>query len=467
MSPDSGASPDSPPQDEGADLPGLTSVGSRLVGVLAGLLAFAVAWSFALASYFRIDVPASLSFRGDDSWCVTGREGMGLHCWGDYAAIRFRSLSDLPEGPEAPYPMATRIVRAPFMLVESIWGSQVGLALFLLCTVLCLMIPALWAVRRTSLSVGTITVAVACVATTPFLLVVDRGNLVGFAVPALFVVLLGVVRHRPWWAVAGVIAASAVKPQFALLIVLFVSLRQLRPFLGAALGSLLMFGLPFLLLGNNWAYGMKAWRESSVAWAGSQSIAADWPSNLSIASALHGWLTHAGAWIESTGLDLGGWGVEGRSTESVSVVVAYGLVAVIVVLLAWRGNRLPGLALAASLIAMACLVLPVSFAYYGAFALPIIAILLREGLVSSQAHQGRFRVVTLSLAVALVLTLTPILIPSNQAVRDVGGEMILPSLTPHLATAAWLVFLIVGVGQCLGRSTHEPQATASGRLLGQ
>ena len=46
--------------------------------------AISVLWTWILSSYFKVDVPGTLMFRGDDGWCVPGIEGLGNHCFGDF-----------------------------------------------------------------------------------------------------------------------------------------------------------------------------------------------------------------------------------------------------------------------------------------------------------------------------------------------------------------------------------------------
>jgi hypothetical protein len=423
---------------------------AQIVGSLAILLGLTVVIDWMLASYRGVDVAGSLSFVGQDGWCTPGTVGLGWHCWGDYTGIVFTSLTDATRNAEVVYPMATRLVRLPFLAAQTLWGVQAGLILFLLVGTLCLLLPFVWALRWKPWPTAAVEMTVACVATAPFLIVLDRGNILVLAVPLLLVFLLAFLRDQPWVLTASVVAASMVKPQFAILALALLTLRHWRVFPACIAAVAVAFAAPYALLGSGSYPAFRAWLTETSLWAQLNHLWLDLPTNLSFARAVYAWADSLMAldpdWLEMISRD----------------ATVLGAVVVLIVL-AVRGDRLPRIVTGAAFLCIACLTLPTSYGYYGVFALPIVAVILRtDGDGTAMVARPR-PVISMVMAGAVVLTLTPLILPRLPFIPIRAGEAwLIGSWTPLLATTAWLLFLVLVVGAACRREASPSSAAGEG-----
>lgn len=402
-----------------------------LIGALSSLLAASAATMVLLDRIWGVDGLASLSFTRLDGWCDIQTEAIGGHCWGDYAAVRFDSLGDRPGDAEALYPMSTRILRIPFALVEDAWGYRPAVLLWLGVLAVCMVGPAVWATRRYPIVPRSAAILVCAVATMPVLVVLDRGNIIGLAVPCLAVFALGLMRDRPLLASIGIVLATCVKPQFGLLVVALVSLRRWRELVWCTAGLVVVAFVPPLIVGGQGLGGSVSWIRESVAWSSAHSASAAWPVNVSFA--------HAFGFL----VDRVGWALGREPSQAAVAAIGGGLALAFIgasmILLAWRGRRLERLTLCAAVMAVASLATPVSFSYYFVFALAVAAVILALGLGSpDQRRRGLDAVGRWSLLAAVTLSLTPLLLPlSGPGQPQHFREVIVESLVPVLGTLAW------------------------------
>jgi hypothetical protein len=406
---------------------GGTGLGWAVVGAAAGLLGVAIVAMWVLSSYFGVDVAGSISFPGADGWCDTATVGLGVHCFGDFSAIRFDSLFAAPNAVEAVYPLSTRLVRLPFFLIDRVAGFQTALVAYVVVSGVCILAPLFWAVKEARWSLKPVVVVAVGVGTAPFLFLMDRGNIIALIVPALFFALLGLVRDRPWMVAIAVIVASSVKPQFALLGFALLALRHWWPALVSLGGSIAIVILPFGLLGQGAVGGVSGWLHAASGWAKGHDLSTGWPTNASFPRVIYllGHLGDAGNLKEAAAHD-----------ELIATIVAAVVCGLVTLVLLVAGRGLPPLALGIGFTTMASLAVPVSYGYYLVFAIPVVAIVFRLGL-KGWLDLRSARVAAILLSVAIVLGLTPLLIPLAS-----GTQSIAVSLVPILAAYAWLAFLV-------------------------
>jgi len=426
--------------------------GWDLVGALAAFLALAVVAAWIQASYLRVNIPASISFPGYDGWCRDSMRPFGVHCWSDYGAIHFDSLSNSPLTNEVVYPASTRILRIPFWIVESIGGYRAGLVLFISVITLCMLVPALWAVRDLPLSLKPVFISIACVATAPFLSVIDRGNMIAFAAPAFLLYLLGLVRAQPWLATGAVIVASSVKPQFAILGLALVALRYWKPALVAIIGSIGITILPFFLFFHSRGLNvLEIWITRTRGWAGSQALSVDWPTNLSlprVVSKVSKLLVELGSrvGVSTTGLSDAG---------SIRICVLVSMMLIVVIL--FRGRRLHPFLLGTIFLIFACLASPISNSYYGLFLIPLVAVIFRLGPTAWPTRGVLNIVITSLMSIGIILGLSPLVIPMSVVTAPYGDDPIVASLLPILSSFAWALLLVMATVKSLwaGESNHH------------
>ncbi len=362
-----------------------------------------------------------------DGWCTLGQQGIGVHCWGDFSAIRFSSFTSAPSGPEAVYPLASRLVRFPFLALSDIAGFQAALITFVIVSVICVVSPLIWAVRRTPWSAKPVVVTVAGITTAPAIMLLDRGNILALAVPLMLLALLGLVRDSPWTVAVATIAASSIKPQFVLLGVGLLALRHWRAAIVTFLGTGAILVAPYFVLGDRWFTGVTEWLRGASRWSTSQPLSASWPNNISLPHVLY-LLAHAGPWHSLPIV---------RTLVDRDYLVASAAIGVVVVAaIAVSGRRLPPLASGVALLAIACVGSPLTYAYYGVFTLPVFAIVYRYGVEDWPRDTRLARTMPVLLAIPVVLGLSPLIIPF-------GGALTSPtvSLLPLLSSGAWVIFV--------------------------
>lgn len=246
---------------------------------LASLLSTAVAWTY--YSYFKSDFAALLVFFGQDGWCEPGSQGIGVHCFGDYASIHFSSLFQVPQGPEVVYPIITRLIRLPFFLIESISNYQVGLVMYLVAILLAVSYPiwhsyfrernkisiTLW-ITITFLNLGTISS-------------LDRGNVIAFSVPFLYLFFIRFYDRQDKSASLYLTIATIVKPQLALFALLFLWRTEIKTMVIFSLRTVSVVTLPYLIYGTQSFTVLKGWIIETLRWSKSLPSAANFPTNYS------------------------------------------------------------------------------------------------------------------------------------------------------------------------------------------
>lgn len=245
----------------------------------AGLLSAALAWIY--TSYFNGNFPALLVYFGQDNNCEIAEQGLGLHCFGDYSAIHFSSFFQSPQGAEVVYPLITRIFRLPFLLIELMTGYRIGLFAYLAALFSAILFPAFhmsykqrgepaltWMYLVAGIGVGT----VSCL---------DRGNVIGFAVPFLYLFLIKFQGGNSKTAAIFLTIATLVKPQIAVFAVAFLWQSEIRVFLRFALRTFLLLVAPYLVFGSQALQIFGDWIRETLRWANSLPPTMNYPTNYS------------------------------------------------------------------------------------------------------------------------------------------------------------------------------------------
>jgi hypothetical protein len=442
----------------------LSGWGWQIVGALAGLLAVSFIVNWSLASFYGVDIFASIAFPGNDSsWCDTTKYAFGRHCWSDYTLIRFDSLTAVPAkymsatvGVEQTYPVSTRIVRIPFFVVEQVLGFKAGLLAFIAAITACLAAPAWWATIGARWPQRVMFLLVGTVATAPFLVVWDRGNIFAFVVPLLLVALVAIVVEKPWIAVLAIIAAASVKPQYAGMGLALLALRLWIPGIIALAGAAAAMFLPFLLLGGSALSGATDWLRTAALLNERLPLTVDLPQNISFARLLARAVEVTAQVGELVGLDMLQvrvlLGAPLQTYTTISLVFSASIIALLLVV----GRRLDRSVLAIAFAAVLSLSTTLTYAYYFAFCIPALAILVRAPRGRFVPHGRLQEGLKLVLSAAIVCALTPLVIPMR-AVNVIEGPLLVGSWLPLLGTGFFALFLILAVAVGLQETLRSPR----------
>lgn len=230
-----------------------------LLGVLAILhlssMALMVLWS----QYLQKNFFASISFFASDGHCDTNMgEGVGIHCFGDYALISKVLDTDNPWQNEVfnvNYGAPTVLL---FLVPKAIEGAlasfDAGLFFYLGAMFVALTLPLLVLAKRLLRSEGGVLVfSIGAMVSGPLslasLVALDRGNSIGFVLPLLAWFAWSYVsgKHTQVAIAAGL--ALLIRPQFGLLLFGLLAARKFKLFfltLGLSAISYLLSYLIFI-----------------------------------------------------------------------------------------------------------------------------------------------------------------------------------------------------------------------------
>ena len=171
---------------------------------------FAILWVY--GSYFKGDPYSYISFAGEDGWCDPTSEALGVHCFGDYSAIRFTGFLDQVSGPESVYLPLSRIATFFVSIPISLLGFQIGITL---SAVLIYFILVGGTIRLTDGKISPM-MGLYLGLCLPVVVAVDRLNTIWLAYLLLLAALA--TSKRTYFPIILVLLAALVKPIFCLFV---------------------------------------------------------------------------------------------------------------------------------------------------------------------------------------------------------------------------------------------------------
>lgn len=433
-----------------------------LGGILLGS-AFSAVTAYILIQCYAVDVVSTLLLVPQDCWLDWGMN-IGRHCFSDYAMIATVGVRANPADypvllPPSylPGPIGTwapaRLPYTMFALPAHLLGvPRLGLISYLIAMTVALASPAVWAARGAQGLERVVVFVALAVAAVPAWGIIDRGNSTGFVVPIALVFFIALSRHR-WGLVAlMVVLAVLLKPQFAVLAVVFFAARQWRwgaiAFGGIALSNIAAFmlwprGFPGtitqslhdLMKFNNTNGGLQDTR--NVAFARGLLLI---PDNIKAAQ---------------TGGKIPEDFLAGPRT-----LIGFAILVIVVGCVLALGRRIPPVMAGIVLLATATLAPSYAAFYYLVFVLPIAALVVRDpngppgaGIFDRIAAGGvRRRAVGITVVLATALSIVNIAVPGRPFEVDIYGQMgargvightLLAPTTVVYASLFWLLACVV------------------------
>lgn len=375
-----------------------------LVGVCTG--AWAMSWLvfWILGSYFNGDPFAVISHDGADSPRMAEQPGLGTevfrfgnHTFGDFLepwtwVQRADPWTQVTPPPN--YPPLAMVLFEPFGELS----VKIGLVPYLGMLGICLLTPIIWATRQCGWRTKVVALS-AGILSAPFIVVLDRGNLIGVATPFLlaFVVGLRAGRLRPiLW---GIVGAASLKV-YPILLSMAVIRRSSWKFLWIPPAGVVTLGAFF------WVLYPSGLQENASSWLRGATGFATGNEELPLRN---NYSISAGFVVAFKLASLGG-AAEWIARHPWIPGIAF-LLAASWVLLGQSRPTLLGITL---MLAAVSLVVPVSYRYATVFALVAVAALLRDSIGKEGGHclalpTGVFRDARLGIWIALMmLWLVPI-----------------------------------------------------------
>jgi len=383
----------------------------------ASVLSAALAWIY--HSYFRNDFAALLVFHGADGNCDASTQGLGVHCFGDYSAIHYSNLFKVPQGAEIVYPLVTRVFRLPFLLIESVSNYRVGLACYLVTLLLAILFPVLhahftgriklalplWACI-TCLNIGTLSS-------------LDRGNVIAFAVPFMYLFLIKFQDNYSKSASAYLTLATMVKPQLALLAIVFLWRREIKMMVFFSVSTVLIVTTPYLVFGSKSLTILREWIEETLRWSKSLSPTTNFPTNYSFNRIL---------------------GVVDINAPKFSFALGFILLAGISLPIVIRRKKIDVFDLIKLSLILICMN-SIVYVYYSVLLIPLWVILFTEAPNTSHAGMklnrgNQFAPVLLALATA------PLAWPSRWRIGDAVNTSGAYNMIPVLISLSVILFIV-------------------------
>jgi hypothetical protein len=386
------------------------------------------------SGYFGVNLFSSISYFAEDGHCLrTVGEGIGLHCFGDYSLIAKVLDEDNPWLNELYNVNYGAPGLLPFLLpkaIEIVFTSfNAGLVSYLLMLAAALTLPVLLlAVRLARRKAGMTLLAIGAVLTGPLglasLIVLDRGNSVGFAFPVLAWFTWAFVNGKYRQVGVAAVLALLIRPQFALLLLALIFARKYRLFLLTGLAGGSLYFLSYLVFIKSFPQNIGQ-SVSNILYFSNASTGELWPPNMSIARGVRLVLLDQISWTTSQ-------------------LVAFGLAGVLLVLLIAFPTLVRPFDLAFALLVVASLASSLTGAYYLLFAQVAVLGVLWDSQEKKAASFFRHSP-SLLWAPGLVLSLAAFPILTVPMAWNEISTLTFAPIGWVVSLALLLVFLVLGI----------------------
>ena len=346
-------------------------------GCTAGLSSF-VLWINTF--YFGVPISSVISFRPADSWCPTKNSGIGIHCFSDYySPVAALHLDNPWAGVGYAYtPLASRVFW-PFDQIAEIFDQpRVGLIVYLLVGVTCMLIPLLWA-GTTPDGFTPIYAVVFGLMGTPLLTAFDRGSIVMFTTPWLFLYVISICRHNWNSASLSTIVLISLKPQYLVLFLPFLIYRKWYILSRSIRISLLTTAIGFVAFTPNPIRVAQQWYSFAT---GYNQIGVNIEASLYNVSIVETLKIPIDILVLPIAQAI--WGV----TEFSSIIIGLVFAILLILPLIIFGKHVSTLGASIVSICTASLIIPQSNFYYQNFCIVIIAVILKDPHIPIHTKNG-------------------------------------------------------------------------------
>lgn len=449
-----------------------------LLGAILLGSALSAATAYVLVQCYAVDVVSTLLLVPQDCWLDWGMN-VGRHCFSDYAMVATVSVRADPSEypvllPPSYLPGAigtwapARLPYALFAFPAHLLGAaRLGLIAYLIALTAAVLSPAIWAARGAR-GLEKIVVFVALgAAAVPAWGIIDRGNSTGFVVPIALVFFVALARQRWGLVTLMVMLAVLLKPQFAVLGVVFFAARQWR-WGGIAIACVVVSNIAAFVL---WPRGFPGTITQSlqdlVKYNSSNGGLQD-TRNIAFARALL--LIPDNLKAAQTGGKIPDDFLAGPRT-----LIGFVILLVVVFSLLALGRRIPPVMAGIVLLATATLAPSYAAFYYLVFVLPIAALIVRDpegppgaGIFDRiAARGGGRRGVGVIVVVAVTLSIVNIALPGRPFQADIYGQMGARGVIGHTLLAPTTVvyaslFWLLACGAILISYARRPAAPRDG-----
>ena len=261
------------------------------VAVLLPIQGIAIFLWWIAGSYLGFEFFESKTYYSSDHLCDPSTQGLGVHCWSDYYGPVIDLASGNPYTISKPtlYPPASLM---PFMVFKSLTDLTgipwLGLAAYLF-TMSALISYSVWAATRGLSFERRVIIFSTLVLLSPAVLsTLDRGNSVGFLIPALVWLFSSIWNHKSSQTVFSLALLSVIKPHYGVLALAFILTGRAKEGSKALGLGMILNILPFLLFWprefpNNFYF----WITTLVGYQDYGFVTSFWPQKISFSQSIY------------------------------------------------------------------------------------------------------------------------------------------------------------------------------------
>ena len=259
-----------------------------------------------VTSYTNTKLTDTISYHINDGWCDPKNEGFGTHCFGDYYAPLQYANSESPwNGFISNYPPFSFIVLKPFAYIHEAFPGRASLILYLMLMVCCLIFPVIHLKLNYSLnSLKLLAIFGVSIISGPAITIIDRGNVLAFAFPFIYLYFHEVKKMNYRRAVIYGTVFILIKPQLIVLSLVLIAMRKYKEtfflYLIVGVGLLISFAFyPSFFFQN-----IRIWIRSTVSYQSAGAVGVLEPVNVSVKSSVDVVFNIFGSQLNQTFLSL-------------------------------------------------------------------------------------------------------------------------------------------------------------------
>ncbi len=226
------------------------------------------------------------SFYVNDGWCGVG-QGIGAHCFGDfYYTLRFTEIESPWAGDPMPYPPASLMFFRIFKIILTHqMFSHLALFFYMLLSFASIFFPIYHLHAKGFINLrNSFIFAALTLCSVPVLVGIDRGNFQTFLIPLIYLSCYYWLTNKDFQLIITIAALTALKPQYILISVLFVSKKNIRLFLYSILFSTLVLLSTFVLYPRGIYYNIINYLQQLKSFENYSLLGQLFPTNLSVSS---------------------------------------------------------------------------------------------------------------------------------------------------------------------------------------
>lgn len=426
----------------------------KYLSVLGAFSVFSMAASlfaaWILSSYFNVNIPGSLMYKGDDGWCNARVEGLGVHCFGDFNE-RFNPEStpelqgysnNLELTPVGPF--LTFIAN----FLADLSNPRLILILFYIFSIVLILAPVALATSGSGWIVKISAISLFGIGSYPFLTLIDRLNYLVFSVPILYLLYSRLDIKDSKFSGYLIVLLTSIKPQFALLVLIFLFRGQTRKFIKIVAVQIFVISA-LVIIPARGSFGRITEYISRITGYGFRDVAS-WelqsqnPPNASLAKV---YFIVLDFFVKLLNFKEP---IKNSILNFTPVILSFITILGILVVLFKKCSALSDLEITLILTVVALLGFGKYVAvYYFIFVIPILAVFLREfsslssSKDSSLSFNLGFDVAFKEFVIAFFFSTTTLIIPNflTGGFR-IPNTNVLENISPALAVVAWFFYII-------------------------